>query len=89
MQIQCPACGEQERERLKPHRRSDSIRITCLSCGHEWQRGPDRCDSCGGRTVPRREPLMQGARGTQQSIIGFRIVRECSRCGASTEASSA
>lgn len=29
----------------------------------------------------RREPLLQKARGTQQSIIGYHIVHECSRCG--------
>jgi hypothetical protein len=29
----------------------------------------------------RREPLYQKARGTQQSIVGYRIVAECRACG--------
>jgi hypothetical protein len=28
-----------------------------------------------------RKPLYQKARGTQQSIIGFRIAKQCSNCG--------
>ena len=58
------------------------IWIACGSCGHEWPRDPDVCPSCGGRTIAdRREPLMQKARGTQQSIVGYRIVYECWSCG--------
>lgn len=29
---------------------------------------------------PVRKPLLQKARGTQQSIIGFRVAKECLQC---------
>lgn len=93
IEIRCPKCAETER--LKGEARADAIWITCEACGTEWLRDPDVCSSCGTRSIAdRREPLFQKARGTQQSIIGYRIVKECWSCGwseatSTTEGSSA
>ena len=76
----CPLCGEAEQ--LRGTNDGGQITITCESCGCQWLRDPDVCPKCGNRSMTdRREPLMQKARGTQQSIVGFRIVHECSGCG--------
>jgi formate dehydrogenase maturation protein FdhE len=80
VELSCPACGEAEE--LRGERREGAIWITCGDCGHEWPRDRDRCPRCGERSIAdRREPLLQKARGTQQSIVGYRIVQECWRCG--------
>jgi len=79
-EISCPACGENEE--LSGEARDGAIWITCGACKTEWLRDPDRCEHCGERSIAdRREPLIQKARGTQQSIIGYRIVKECWSCG--------
>lgn len=76
----CPRCGEVER--LRGAKDGSQIKITCESCDCEWIRDPDVCPTCGKRSMTdRREPLMQKARGTQQSIVGYRIVHECGSCG--------
>ncbi len=78
--VVCPACGESER--LRGERSGETISIRCEACGNEWVREQDVCPRCGRRTISdRREPLFQKARGTQQSIIGYRIVKECYGCG--------
>jgi uncharacterized Zn finger protein len=78
--ITCSACGEQEA--LRGETREGAIWVRCETCGEEWPRDRDLCPDCGRRTITdRREPLMQKARGTQQSIIGYRIVQECWSCG--------
>lgn len=80
LSLVCPACGEAED--LRGERRGAVILVRCQACGHEWERDPDACPRCGSRSiVDRREPLIQKARGTQQSIIGYRIVQECGACG--------
>lgn len=82
IRIVCPSCGESQREQLKAERQGkDAIFIACLTCGHVWQRHPDDCPSCGKRTLTSvRKPLIEKARGTQQSIIGYRIAKECAAC---------
>ena len=76
----CPECGETER--LQGRREGRDILIQCEACGHEWRRNLDRCPSCGKSTLAdRRVPLMQKARGTQQSIVGYNVVTECWSCG--------
>ena len=79
--IACPSCEEKSNHRAR--RVDGTPRITCLSCGHEWTRSPYDCGKCGkqGALIPERKPLYQKARGTQQSIIGFRIAKRCSNCG--------
>lgn len=78
--ISCPSCGEGAR--LRGERRGETIVVRCEACGQEWARDPEMCPSCGKRALSdQREPLIQKARGTQQSIIGFRIVKECYSCG--------
>lgn len=76
----CPECGEEEELRGEP--RGGLIWIQCERCSHEWPRDRDVCPRCGRRSLAdQREPLIQKARGTQQSIIGYRIVEECWACG--------
>jgi ribosomal protein L37AE/L43A len=78
--IACPECGETDA--LRGEREGTIIWITCGRCLHRWPRDPDVCPRCRARTMgDRREPLYQKARGTQQSIIGYRVVPMCSRCG--------
>lgn len=80
MAIACPGCGEEEA--LRGETRDGVIWIRCERCGSEWARDRDVCPACGRRALAdRREPLMQKARGTQQSIVGYRIVQECWSCG--------
>ena len=86
-EIACPACAESER--LRGENRDGSIWITCESCQTTWLRDTDRCEACGERSIAdRREPLFQKARGTQQSIIGYRIVKECWSCGWAEDSAS-
>jgi uncharacterized Zn finger protein len=81
MKIECPQCGADRG--LRGEREDDGIRITCSSCGNVWPRHPDGCPECGERALASvRAPLYQKARGTQQSIIAYRIVKECQACGA-------
>ena len=76
----CPGCGENER--LRGSQTDRGIVIRCESCGSEWLRDPDVCPNCGRRSLADvREPLFQKARGTQQSIVGYRIETECWACG--------
>lgn len=82
IQIQCPQCGETDRARLRPKRERERIFITCETCDITWERHTDACPECGQRAlVPKRMPLLQKARGTQQSIIGYYMAKECNSCG--------
>jgi DNA-directed RNA polymerase subunit RPC12/RpoP len=82
--IHCRACGART-PHLKGDRRPGLIHMTCKSCGNQWDRYPDSCCACGVRAlVAIRVPLLQKARGTQQSIIGYATAYECTRCGAKT-----
>lgn len=84
IEIRCPQCGEGER--LKGERTGRQIFVTCQACDHRWERHSDQCPSCGKRSlIPRRIPLLQKARGTQQSIIGYRMGRDCRSCGWSSD----
>jgi uncharacterized Zn finger protein len=78
--LTCPGCGEEKA--LRGEVREGTIWVRCERCSREWPREPDVCPSCGSRSLAdRREPLYQKARGTQQSIIGYRILQECWKCG--------
>jgi len=82
--ISCPSCNEAKR--LRGERDGEEVVVTCLTCGHVWRRHPDDCPNCGQRTFhPVRVPLMQKARGTQQSIIAYRMAKKCSACGFTNE----
>jgi primosomal protein N' len=88
MRIECPQCGAGKG--LRGERKDDAIQITCDSCGNVWLRHPDACPECGQPALASiRAPLFQKARGTQQSIIGYRIVKECQDCGARIGSESA
>lgn len=85
--FQCPRCGEQKnlkgRRETRSHREREKdvpVHIECQSCGHQWTHDPWLCPGCGAQMDPVREPLLQKARGTQQSIIGYRTVKRCPRC---------
>jgi len=85
-QIECPQCGESDRARLSARREPRGIFITCGSCETTWERHPDSCPACRERTVvPQRMPLLQKARGTQQSIIGYYMAKRCTACGWTSE----
>jgi ssDNA-binding Zn-finger/Zn-ribbon topoisomerase 1 len=80
MIVSCPSCGATSG--LKGKREGDDIRVTCSSCDHTWMRNPDRCPACGEDALaPIRAPLYEKARGTQQSIIAYRLIKECQECG--------
>lgn len=86
IEAQCPACEEADRSRLRPRREGKWLLISCESCGHEWKHNTARCPACGeGELVPVRMPLLLKARGTQQSIIGYRTARKCPACDWTSE----
>lgn len=74
----CPNCDE--KKALRGEREGDIVHITCRVCGHRWDHDPWACPTCGERMHVARKPLLQKARGTQQSIIGFNTVKACPRC---------
>jgi hypothetical protein len=76
--IRCPRCNETKA--LRGRRGNDGIVVTCQSCGHEWLRDPDRCPTCGGDLHAFRVPLLQKARGTQQSVLGYNVQKRCLTC---------
>ncbi len=78
MKFACPECGETKR--LRGEREADVVHISCQSCGHRWDHDTSACPNCGERMYAKRVPLLQKARGTQQSIIGFSTVKACPRC---------
>ena len=85
LSFRCPACGEAKRlkgrREGRPGRDSaELVHIRCLACEHEWAHDPWACPTCGDRMHPQRKPLLQKARGTQQSIIGFRVEKICPHC---------
>jgi Zn ribbon nucleic-acid-binding protein len=78
MRFACPPCGA-TRE-LRGEREGAVVHLSCGSCGHEWTHDPYPCPTCGGRVGDVRKPLLRKARGTQQSIIGYRTEKESPRC---------
>jgi primosomal protein N' len=76
--VECPQCGESKR--LKGHRTDDGIHVACQACGHEWIRTPDKCPTCGEPMLAFRAPLLHKARGTQQSILAYRVQKRCVSC---------
>lgn len=78
MSFSCPSCGNEKQ--LQGEREGDLVHIACLAYGHEWTHDPWSCPRCGERMHAARKPLIQKARGTQQSIIGYRSTKECPRC---------
>jgi len=83
MKIHCFSCGAVKG--LRGEKVDGGVRVSCASCGHSWLRHKDMCDSCGSDAVAMvRVPLIQKSRGVQQSIIGYRTIRECQACGAQT-----
>jgi formate dehydrogenase maturation protein FdhE len=84
--VVCPSCGESDRSAMTPRRDGERLFVTCNVCGHQWEHHRDRCPACGERSlVPVRVPLLQKARGTQQSIIGYRMARRCTACDWASE----
>jgi hypothetical protein len=76
----CPRCCAKKELRGKRRQDEELVDITCLSCGHEWTHDPWLCTTCGDRLVPERRPLLQKARGTQQSVLGYNTVKVCPTC---------
>jgi len=78
MKLSCPSCSAAKN--LQGRREGEIVHITCGGCGHKWAHDPWVCPACGGRLEAVRRPLLQKARGTQQSIIGYRTTKACARC---------
>jgi hypothetical protein len=78
--LSCTACREDSD--LRGRRTDAGIRITCQSCGYEWDRDTSpRCATCGGEDiVPRPQTLTAFSRGTQLSVLGWRNVPLCAVC---------
>lgn len=76
--FECPSCGE--RKQLRGKRDGDVVHVTCQACKHQWTHDPWRCSRCGGSLEAVRRPLLQKARGTQQSIIGYSMLKHCPQC---------
>jgi hypothetical protein len=77
----CPACGETEALRGRPH--DGNIAVTCERCGAEWMRGAPRCRKCGrpdGVELPQR--MTRHPRGTLLAVVGVREVPLCVECDA-------
>jgi Zn ribbon nucleic-acid-binding protein len=78
--VSCPVCAEDEE--LKGSRIADgAVVVTCQRCGHSWQRGQERCATCGGSDlVTRPRALTSHGRATVQSVVGFQEVPLCASC---------
>jgi len=76
--FRCPSCGETKQ--LRGQRDDDLVHVTCQACQHRWTHDPWKCPRCGERMYTVRKPLLQKARGTQVSIIGFATAKACPRC---------
>lgn len=80
MDISCPSCGGRKLKGRRDPPGAEVVQVHCQDCGHSWTHDPWACPSCGGQLHAERRPLLEKARGTQQSIIGYRTVRVCSAC---------
>ncbi|MGB0872215.1 MAG: hypothetical protein ACPGWS_01600 [Solirubrobacterales bacterium] len=88
--IECPSCGADKglKGKREGNREGDVVNVTCGSCGHEFVHDPWECAKCGGRLDAVRRPLLQKARGTQQSIIGYNVLKVCPVCDPEIEIES-
>jgi Zn ribbon nucleic-acid-binding protein len=80
--VRCPSCGEQEE--LTGRRSEGQILLSCLACGYDGPRvAVRRCPTCGGADVVERpKALVERARGTQLSVVGYTTVALCRVCDA-------
>lgn len=75
--VRCPECGESEE--LTGRRADGQILLTCLVCGYDGPRAAARrCRTCGSADVVERpKALVERARGTQLSVVGYTTVALC------------
>jgi Zn ribbon nucleic-acid-binding protein len=80
--VRCPSCGEQEE--LHGRRSEGQILLRCLRCGYDGPRvAVRRCQTCGGADVVERpRALVERARGTQLSVVGYTTIGLCRVCDA-------
>jgi len=80
--VRCPSCGEQEE--LHGRRSDGQILLRCLRCGYDGPRvAVRRCQTCGGADVVERpKALVERARGTQLSVVGYTTIGLCRVCDA-------
>jgi Zn ribbon nucleic-acid-binding protein len=80
--VRCPSCGEQEE--LHGRRSEGQILLRCLRCGYDGPRAAvRRCQTCGGADVVERpKALVERARGTQLSVVGYTTIGLCRVCDA-------
>ena len=81
-ELLCPQCGLDDH--LSGERDGEVIRITCAECEVSWDRDlQPKCPTCGNEDVrPVPKAIVQKARGTQLSIMGFETVYLCPGCDA-------
>jgi hypothetical protein len=80
--VRCPSCCEQEE--LHGRRCEGQILLRCLRCGYDGPRvAARRCRTCGGADVVERpKALVERARGTQLSVVGYTTIGLCRVCDA-------
>jgi predicted RNA-binding Zn-ribbon protein involved in translation (DUF1610 family) len=78
--VRCPACGEEED--LSGRRENGGITLTCHSCGYVGPRTAQRiCPTCGGSdVVDRPKAVVERARGTQLTVVGYTTIGLCRAC---------
>ncbi len=80
--VRCPQCGEQDQ--LSGRRTGREIVLHCDTCGYDGPRVAQRtCPTCGGHDIMERpKAVVERARGTQLSIVGWTTVGLCRACDA-------
>ncbi len=78
--LTCAACGTDDHLRGVPE--GEQIRIHCDGCGASWIRdSTPRCEKCGGEDMAlEKRPVIEKARGSQLSIVGYTDVALCKKC---------
>lgn len=78
--VRCPQCGEDEE--LSGRRTDGDIVLTCHRCGHVGPRAAQRrCGTCGGSDVVERpKAVVERARGTQLTVVGYSTIGLCRTC---------
>jgi Zn ribbon nucleic-acid-binding protein len=80
--VRCPSCGEEDE--LSGRRSDGQILLSCHTCGYDGPRVAQRlCRTCGGHDVVERpQALVERARGTQLSVVGYTTAVLCRVCDA-------
>jgi hypothetical protein len=77
MKLACPSCGS---GKLRGRPDGEVVHVTCKEGEHRWTHDPWACPTCGRQMYAARRPLLEKARGTQQSIVGYVTDKVCTHC---------